>query len=364
MSREAFQALLDRKPDIQIANAAFVAARHNVHRQAFAAKYLARDPKFAIGLPAYWDKPRKLDSELVDRLIAEDEEAAATAWAEHSDIMDAWKAEVAKMANALDVLPGDEWLRVESVFTGAYNSQTDKAKYAEVRAELYADEYRARGLEVEVVRRFGEAYDVNAKVSSALDVTIVKYSDAKVPLRDMVAACWRRGANPRVYWYWLPHGYEAKEGISWQGVLNEPTKVTDAEFVTKFVKSVKHGFVSGHDMWVLAGEDTGKATMALRRLLSKRVLQVADVQEDPRGDLIGARYTQGSCYAAYEESDPVPVSPSSRSGAEPSPLRGAPAAKGGRPLLPPPPPVPSKAARAAPPPPPPPRRVLGPPGRS
>ncbi len=37
------------------------------------------------------------------------------------------------------------------------------------------------------------------------------------PLREWVRLCWKRGVNPRVYYPFLPHGYEEKEGLDFLG---------------------------------------------------------------------------------------------------------------------------------------------------
>jgi hypothetical protein len=36
-------------------------------------------------------------------------------------------------------------------------------------------------------------------------------------LRDIVQFCWRSGANPRVYFPFLPHGFEEENGLDFFG---------------------------------------------------------------------------------------------------------------------------------------------------
>ncbi len=115
----------------------------------------------------------------------------------------------------------------DRVYESAYGSQGLGAmKYATGSAELTADRLRSIGLSAVVeqikipgTRREVYAAKVLVDVDPA-DMPMLKRAKVSVSLVDEVAACWRRGLNPRVYNPYLSHGFEERHGIGWDGRIN------------------------------------------------------------------------------------------------------------------------------------------------
>lgn len=154
-------------------------------------------------------------------------------WVEHR---------LGELAATSPVAPGVEAHKIRTVYRSTYATQGFGADtYARQAAELYAldqdstltDEERAAGVRVEVER--GELTDAGCGigrspgeyrvvvrgVASAADADIVRRRVSRQTLVEWVAACWKRGTNPRVYDPWLPHGFEAKWGIGYDGSIRQ-----------------------------------------------------------------------------------------------------------------------------------------------
>jgi len=127
---------------------------------------------------------------------------------------------------------GGERVKIEEAWGLTYSTQGFGAgAYAKARAELAEIEAHACGLtrtEIDVksyppnphpsyttVNRAPD-YLVFAWVSDPLDVEIMRRKPGE-GLRALVAACWRKQVNPRVYMPFLPHGFEEKQGLDYQG---------------------------------------------------------------------------------------------------------------------------------------------------
>jgi hypothetical protein len=94
--------------------------------------------------------------------------------------------------------------------------------YARNDAERKADKARLHGLEVTVVTiekeetdRSVETYGVFAQTTE-VGKLLLQFRE-EPDLRSEVAMMWKRGANPRVYMPFLPHGYEASVGLDMFG---------------------------------------------------------------------------------------------------------------------------------------------------
>ena len=148
--------------------------------------------------------------------------------------VEAWRTELARLTALrgdlgaeLTPLPGTTRLLVREVSQTDYSSQGfSAAKYAQCSAESIADVCRHHGLETVVTRvehesilqanKYWLIWQVHALVLEPLDVDILLYCRGP-SLREVVRLAWKRGANPRVYMPFLPHGYEQQEGIDFQG---------------------------------------------------------------------------------------------------------------------------------------------------
>lgn len=139
------------------------------------------------------------------------------------------KAELSRLAALTDPWPGKERLMFAEEWCSSYRSTNSGDRYAKVRAEIQAEEltsYLGLKAEVEAVRRASnlpaagewvplpvDAYRVFVMVHSALDLELAKRSPRGMPFAEVVRLAWAKGANPRVYWPMLPHGYEEKNGF-------------------------------------------------------------------------------------------------------------------------------------------------------
>ncbi|UBF29841.1 hypothetical protein K9N68_37155 (plasmid) [Kovacikia minuta CCNUW1] len=118
---------------------------------------------------------------------------------------------------------GDEWVEYGSVSTDTYASQGFGAiKYALGAAQRMELKAKYNGLETRIdkidrgrCKQYGVQYaDFKVMIrGSETDVTVLKYKEG-VSLKEKVRWMWKNGINPRVYYPFLPHGYEESNGIS------------------------------------------------------------------------------------------------------------------------------------------------------
>ena len=135
-----------------------------------------------------------------------------------------WDEELITLAETTEIPPSDEFVMVDAVNVNSYPNQTSPHTYARASAEAKADYARKYGIEVEV-RRFTdettlpdykiEKYGVFMK-TTALGWEILQRRPG-VTIQEWLRLCWKRGANPRVFNPFLPHGLEEKWGITYQG---------------------------------------------------------------------------------------------------------------------------------------------------
>ena len=97
-----------------------------------------------------------------------------------------------------------------------YNTQTDARGYARGEAERYGDIFRAKTLDVEIVFMPPGEHRVSAEFVvwvSCDELTAQAIKLQGFDLVKAVRACCRRSINPRVYWPFLPHGFEESHGF-------------------------------------------------------------------------------------------------------------------------------------------------------
>lgn len=130
-----------------------------------------------------------------------------------------------------EVLPRTEKLEQRDIERGgSYHTQGFGAnKYAEAAAQQKADKAVLHGLKAEVRAIKEEHVPDHFMRSSVTYVDYGVFADTtllgwemlqrrpEVPLREWVRLCWKRGVNPRVYYPFLPHGYEEKAGLDFFG---------------------------------------------------------------------------------------------------------------------------------------------------
>lgn len=120
---------------------------------------------------------------------------------------------------------------VARVWSTAYRTQTDAHGYARGDAQRTADLLTAAGVSAwvgELQPYLGQpartadavlVYVVNARCEE-IDLQALRRRDTTTLVQE-VASCWARGLNPRVYWPMLPHGFEARHGIGYDGRIRE-----------------------------------------------------------------------------------------------------------------------------------------------
>ncbi len=144
--------------------------------------------------------------------------------------------ELFTLAGAITPRPreaGEAWSLVTTACSSTYRSQGFGAEgYARGSATLAAVDYLPWGIETDVRRiPWREKYKDNTEYKSLaksdivefevwakcspLDVEIVKRRP--LPLRAQIKACWKSGANPRVFNPFLPPGYEESVGLDYFG---------------------------------------------------------------------------------------------------------------------------------------------------
>lgn len=154
--------------------------------------------------------------------------AIAKAYGEHRFAKcDEFKKLLREACAAEGLKPSDTPVKVDEVCEGSYGSQGWGArKYARGSAEQDVMELQAIGIKAEVRERIEKYtwgslayYEVWAWTS---EPEKVPYAPSNLSLKDAVKACWKRGVNPRVYWPFLPHGYEEQEGLDYFGGEKTP----------------------------------------------------------------------------------------------------------------------------------------------
>lgn len=134
----------------------------------------------------------------------------------------AWDEELLTLAETTEIPITEEMTLVDSVHAH-YPNQTSPHTYSRALAEAKADYARKYGIEVEVKfyrdeylpGKFSDKYEVYMK-TTPMGWEILQRRPG-VGIVEWVRLCWKRGANPRVFQPFLPHGFEEKHGITYQG---------------------------------------------------------------------------------------------------------------------------------------------------
>jgi hypothetical protein len=122
-------------------------------------------------------------------------------------------AEDRLFAIAPDIIihPTDQiWHTINKVHRSSYPNQTANEHYSEVQAELEADNYRKHC--PTLVTLIEPYFTIQVGLEYVFEVDVVRYLPG-LTLREWLANCMKRGANPRVYNAFLPYGLEAKLGL-------------------------------------------------------------------------------------------------------------------------------------------------------
>ena len=106
------------------------------------------------------------------------------------------------------------------IYSNAYTSAGER--YNRGRAELYVAELAAVSIPAKVSDTAeGGYWKVLVSVEDPeLDAELVKF--ASPPMRETVRLAWKLGLNPRVYFPFLPHGFEEANGLDYFGGETKP----------------------------------------------------------------------------------------------------------------------------------------------
>lgn len=123
---------------------------------------------------------------------------------------------------------GESHWYLGDVYADAFSTQTSPVHYAEARAKILADDVRAAGVRAEV-----RQHEASTKLPFfavyvwclEADLPILRKKPG-LPFAEQVRLAWKYGANPRVFWPSLPHGFEEQHGIDFFGNDKVPVQTT------------------------------------------------------------------------------------------------------------------------------------------
>jgi hypothetical protein len=219
-------------------------AEKRTYEESFYARGQELQAEFTAKLKTAWKKAcgrKRFDSAKAAKLLPDYEAIRAPFQAKADEMIAERGGRVKALDSALDQLAERATLpltaelqRIDSVHVESYRSQGYGAeKYASGDAESIADKARFYGLNVEVRRVATEyqssftgkpfflvAFEVWANTNET-GAEILRRK-AGPPLRDVLAAYWKRGVNPRVIYPFLPWNLEEKLGVDYFGNFVEP----------------------------------------------------------------------------------------------------------------------------------------------
>lgn len=125
------------------------------------------------------------------------------------------KEQLRVSAEKVEIPKSDCFLRWKTVYTYSYSSQGyGAASYARRNAESKADKARANDVEVEI-RKSEEGFEVWVKTTE-IGLKLLDYKP-EIDLIEQVRLIYKRGGNPRVFFPFLPYGFEEQNGLDYHG---------------------------------------------------------------------------------------------------------------------------------------------------
>lgn len=213
------------------------AYKQRIYAAAREAGYRGKEPP--------WESSAKLSKAALDACMKVKESFLA----EWKPKLDAAEAKTKALADQLfDLAPSVEIYKADTslVLRREDPDYRQGDAYSEGSCRLSAKKCEAYGVRAEVVRvapvENGRvrpaAYECRAFVAEELDLEVLKR--LHLPVREQVRLCWSMALNPRVYWPMLPHGFEEREGIDFQGRdLRKPEVVKASEDRETIAKAAK-----------------------------------------------------------------------------------------------------------------------------
>lgn len=112
------------------------------------------------------------------------------------------------------------WTEYANSSTYQHMNQTDREGYARVGAEIAALPIKDVPYRIRREERGGSEVRFIVEVETDDLGVECLYFRPGVPWTEIVAHCWKRAKQPRVFFWWLPADYEEKHGISYTGTIN------------------------------------------------------------------------------------------------------------------------------------------------
>jgi hypothetical protein len=135
------------------------------------------------------------------------------------------------VADKLEPVQCQRYHLYDTVWESTYSSQGfGSYNYARKRAEMVLAEVEYSGIPAKIEEKtkyydrtgapfFSKGSHTVFKIyvqADKLNREILRYKPS-LSIKDVVRMCWKKGVNPRVYYPFLPHGYEEKVGIDYFG---------------------------------------------------------------------------------------------------------------------------------------------------
>lgn len=141
---------------------------------------------------------------------------------QHDHDIERLDGELAILAADLEIRSTDTVVKWDFCYEGQYSSQGyGAASYAQnslklkgLKAALYGLEYEVREITA-TEPGLGRTFALYVKTDEE-GIAILEEKE-EPSARDVVMHCWKNGANPRVFFPMLPHGFEEANGIDFHG---------------------------------------------------------------------------------------------------------------------------------------------------
>lgn len=164
----------------------------------------------------FHNEVHRINEKRWEEMTAEFKALAESFVQEWLKVKDALDEELNRVAKLIEVKAGGTEYLYKSYYYGTYSSSDGgSGKYAQCQAKLTLAELEPFKVEARIEEKARESL-VWVKVAEALDAEILRRS-AYLSMRDWVRLCWKFGCQPRVFNPYLPHDFEAKNGLDYFG---------------------------------------------------------------------------------------------------------------------------------------------------
>jgi hypothetical protein len=122
-----------------------------------------------------------------------------------------------RLARDAQVPVTESTVELERVYASSWNSQgLGRERYARAAADAVIDRSAAAGVPASSSWNVEHQCFVVLANTNELGAEMLRRKP-QLPMREWVRRCWARGVNPRVYFPFLPHGFEERNGLDFFG---------------------------------------------------------------------------------------------------------------------------------------------------